>query len=83
MRIQFTDSVAGARFAYRIGEKVTLDDDVARDFIKSRQAIELKDEVPVREALVEAAVAAAPEQAVTRGARRRKSIRNLGGLLPG
>lgn len=57
MKIKFTDSVAGARFAYRTGEVVDLPDAVAREFLQARQAVQHD---------VEEAVVAAPENATKR-----------------
>ena len=45
MKIQFTDSVAGPRFAYRMGDKIDLPDDVAREFIRLKQAVVIKSTV--------------------------------------
>lgn len=78
MRIQFTDSVAGARFAYRTGEKVILRDDIARGFIKCGQAVRIDEDE------VETAVAGPVETTARRtGGSRRRTLKNLGGLLPG
>ena len=41
MHIQFTDSVAGANFAYRKGQKVDLRVDIAKSFITTGKAIAL------------------------------------------
>lgn len=76
MRIQFTDSVAGARFAYRCGEKADLRIDIARAFVKAGQAVPIADEP-------ETAVANAVETTAKRTGGKRRTIRNLGGLLPG
>lgn len=71
MKIQFTDSVAGARFAYRKGEKADLQEDVAREFIGSGLAVALEAPPPVpavlrrRRAAKERAVDPAYEKAVT------------------
>lgn len=57
MKIRFTDSVAGANFAYRKNQVVDLRVDLAKEFLRARQAVEF----------VEQAVQAAPEQAVASG----------------
>ena len=72
MWIQFTTSVAGARFAYRNKQQVDLRVDLARGFIRAGQAVAI-------EAPIEEAVASAPEQAVV----RRGKKRGLGGLFRG
>lgn len=63
MKIKFTTSVAGARFAYDNEEVADLDDATARGFIKAGQA------VPHREPELERAVAGPVERAVKRTAR--------------
>lgn len=40
--IQFTTSVAGARFDYHTDEEVTLDDKAADEFVRNGQAVEIK-----------------------------------------
>ena len=74
MKIRFIDSVAGARFAYRMHQVVELPDDVARGFISDRQA-------GPHEEPIETATAMAPETAARRVGGRRRGLRNLGGLL--
>lgn len=76
MKIEFTTGVAGARFAYEPGEQVDLPIDQARAFIKARQAVQVVEPLPL-----EAAAKTAPETASGRGGRRR-TLKNLGGLLP-
>jgi hypothetical protein len=73
MKIKFTDSVAGANFAYRKNQVVDLRIDLARGFVKAGQAVEFVDADQV-----EAAVSVAPETAS-----RRPRRRVLGGLLNG
>lgn len=73
MKIKFVDSVAGVNFAYRMGQVADLRVDVAREFLDARQAVIVPDDE-------EQAVAAAPENTARRTGRRR-SVRNLGGLL--
>lgn len=75
MRIEFTTSVAGARFDYAAGEKVDLRVDIARDFIKQGVAR------PAADDGTELAVQAAPENAAKRTGRRIRKM--IGGLLPG
>jgi hypothetical protein len=81
MKIRFTDSVAGARFAYRMGQVADVPAAVAREFIASRQA-----EIFIDEA--ERAVAPAPETAVGAGQAtgrrgRRRGVRAvMADLLP-
>lgn len=76
MRIQFTTSVAGARFDYAPEEIVDLPRDQALEFIRLRQAVELKEEAvaPAREratasGLIETATQVVAETA--KGIRRR------------
>jgi hypothetical protein len=80
MKIRFITSVAGANFAYRPKQVIDLRIDLARGFIKAGVAVEHVEER-------ETATVTAPETATARvetGAPRgrRRSIRNLGGLLP-
>lgn len=44
MKIQFTTSVAGERFAYRNKQIVDLRADLAKEFIRARQAVKVEDE---------------------------------------
>lgn len=78
MWIKFTDSVAGDRFAYRRGQRIDLRVDIAKGFIKAGQAEALSAEE------IELAVGGAVETAARRpaGPARRRSFRNLGGLIP-
>lgn len=76
MRIEFIAGVAGARFSYEPGEKVDLRDDLALSFV--RQGVAKPDLDGV-----ELAIAPAPENAAKRVGVRRRTIRNLAGLLPG
>jgi len=66
MKIQFTTSVAGARFAYHEGEKVELRDDIARSFVDAGQAVEVKADRPARRRGAQAA-----ELATQQGVERR------------
>ena len=79
MKIKFLDSVAGANFAYRRNQVVDLRVDVAKEFIRAKQAIVVVDDVPAAQ---QTATAAAPEVAAQRAGGRRRNLRNLGGLLP-
>lgn len=76
MRIQFTTGVAGARFAYEPGDEVELPAKDALPFVRAGQATVLRD------GDVERAVEAPAETAARRGGKRR-TLKNLGGLLPG
>ena len=60
MKIKFTESVAGARFAYRKGQVRDLPPAVAKEFIRLRQAVK---------APIEEAVTGAPEAAIARPSR--------------
>lgn len=44
MKIKFTDSVAGANFAYQMGETHDLRPDLAKPFVRAGQAIKVEDE---------------------------------------
>lgn len=70
MQIEFLTSVAGSNFAYRSGEIADLHADSARDFIKAGLA-----RLVVAEP--EAAVIAAPENAMAKRARGRKAPAGL------
>lgn len=59
MLIQFIDSVAGANFDYRCGQKVDLREDIAREFIRARLAVPVEDDI-------ETATAGPVERAVRR-----------------
>ena len=67
MQIEFLEAVAGANFAYRPGEIADLHEDSARDFLKAGLA-RLATGTP------EAAVVAAPENAMAPRARGRRRI---------
>lgn len=43
MKIKFTTSVAGARFAYRSGQVVELRPDLAKEFLKAGQAVRVEE----------------------------------------
>lgn len=85
MWIKFLDSVAGLNFAYRQGQEVDLRVDIAKGFVNAGQARRMSaaETAAATGARVEYAVGAAAETAATRapGARRR-TLKNLGGLLP-
>lgn len=66
--IRFLEAVAGVNFAYRPGEVVTLDDDTANDFLRAKQAVEFD------AADVEVAAVRAPEVAVVKRGRFRKTV---------
>lgn len=80
MKIKFTDSVAGANFAYRRGQVVDLRVDLALGFVKAGQAVRHEDPPAPLPEQVETAVAAAPENAAAGKRGRRKGV--LGGLFP-
>ena len=48
MHIQFTDSIAGANFAYRKGQKADLRVDIAKEFVRIGKAVAIAP--PVAEA---------------------------------
>lgn len=52
MKIQFTTSVAGARFAYRNKQIVDLRSDLAKEFLRARQAVRVEEEPAGLAALV-------------------------------
>lgn len=65
--IQFTTSVAGARFDYHTDDEVTLDDKVADEFLRNKQAVEVKKPAVFRRnrggtAVETTATTAAPER---------------------
>lgn len=67
MKIEFTTGVAGARFAYEPGDRVELDDKVAQEFVRKKQAFVLRRNASlVRAERPESMVRAAPEHAVSR-----------------
>lgn len=79
MLIQFTTSVSGANFDYEFDEKVELREDIALGFVKAGQAVPVRDE---REMAVAGPSETAVSQPRVRGIRKR-TLRNLGGLLQG
>ena len=71
MLIKFTESVAGARFAYRPGERVELEPAIAREFLRAGQAVPAEPEAAIE-------TATAPRQAAGRGGRRGRLASLLG-----